>query len=64
MNQQNRRQVGNLVVARMLTANQVDYPDSEKDFNTNSTYIQLHGYFDRPSKNQSPPPVRRRHFHR
>ena len=31
MNQQNRRRVGNLVVTRMLTANQVDYPDSEKD---------------------------------
>ena len=31
MNQQNRRQVGNLVVVRMLTANQVSYPDSEQD---------------------------------
>ena len=31
MNQQNRRQVGNLVVVRMLTANQISYPDSEQD---------------------------------
>ena len=30
MNQQNRRQVGNFVLVRMLTATQVGYPDSEE----------------------------------